>query len=141
MHRLIFIYISHADNHRTDVEELHDQLRMLLFDAHRFRYLLAIDQDFITTLHRGIRSETLDDICSSHSLIILNSNADAYDDDQFSFRSSLEERRRADFMYYSNMTTSHGTHTSSYLHFAFDHQMIRAPFHHAAFVLNQEACA
>ena len=98
--RAVAVYMPHCGYSADHFEQTADQLRCVLDEATQQRRRIIVGGDFNSQLRVGHRSAYLDNLASSFGLHITNDTVDSWDN-QWTFCSSLDVKRRIDFIFVS----------------------------------------
>ena len=126
--RAVSVYMPYSGYDDVEVfDETYDQLRYFCAAGRKQRRRLVIGGDFNSQMGVGERGEYLDEFVRSFGLVCANSSDTPWDD-QWTFRSSMGDTRKIDFIFVSTSFQNVSGKAVKEVHFGSDHRAVQAKF-------------
>ena len=122
--RAVAVYLPHMGYAVSEFHDTFDQLRCVIDQGQKCRQRLVIGGDFNTQLGVGMRGAALAELQHSLSLNVLNDVNTPWEE-QWTFRSSLGDTRKIDFLLASTSIEYVGVHATSEIDLGSDHRAVK----------------
>ena len=122
--RAVAVYLPHMGYTVSEFHDTFDQMRCVIDRGHKSRQRLIIGGDFNTQLGVGMRGAALAELQHSLSLNVLNDSSTPWEE-QWTFRSSLGDKRKIDFLLASTSIIYGGVKAASEIDLGSDHRAVK----------------
>ena len=118
------VYLPHAGYPETVLEQVYEQVHRSLTHAADNGYSIVVGGDFNTQWGVGERGQKMAEMASAFNLSIVNGDGNGRDEHSWTFRSSLGQLRRIDFIFASTYIRKVTWDMSQYLDMGSDHRAV-----------------
>jgi len=118
------VYLPHAGYIAEALDQVYEQVHQTLTQAVRDGYATVVGGDFNSQWGFGVRGQEMAEMAAAFNLKVVNGEGHGRDEHSWTFKSSLGQVRRIDFIFTSSYLHASTWNISEYLDLGSDHRAV-----------------